>query len=296
MFAPLGRGQDEPIMRLLPPVATAADAAPDFAMPDTVPTSAESGVLEADPAATVERDDVEQDLAGDETWYHWINPHTWSLPESWESSFEVGVDGSEGNARTMSFRTGANMKRKVDWSDLRVDVRYVRGGANGVETKHNGQLNANHDWLLGESPWSLFLKTQFEYNEFTAYDSRLTTNTGVGYNFLKTDSTQLKGRFGTGVSHEFNGPDDRWVPEAVFGANFEHRVSKRQKFRADIDYLPEWGAFNDYRVQTDIGWEFLLDEATNMSLKLGVVDRYDSTPNGRKPNDLDYSLLLLWKL
>ena len=40
----------------------------------------------------------------------------------------------------------------------------------------------------------------------------------------------------------------------------------------------------------------LLDEATNMSLKLGIIDRYDSTPNGLKPNDLNYSLMLLWKL
>ena len=34
----------------------------------------------------------------------------------------------------------------------------------------------------------------------------------------------------------------------------------------------------------------------NLSFKLSVIDRYDSTPDGRKPNDLDYALLLLWKL
>jgi hypothetical protein len=29
-------------------------------------------------------------------------------------------------------------------------------------------------------------------------------------------------------------------------------------------------------------------------LKLSVIDRYDSTPQGARPNDLDYSTLLLW--
>ena len=29
---------------------------------------------------------------------------------------------------------------------------------------------------------------------------------------------------------------------------------------------------------------------------MGVIDRYDSTPNGRKHNDLDYFITLLWKL
>ena len=31
---------------------------------------------------------------------------------------------------------------------------------------------------------------------------------------------------------------------------------------------------------TNAYWEILLDEETNLSLKLGAVDRYDSTPNG----------------
>ena len=39
----------------------------------------------------------------------------------------------------------------------------------------------------------------------------------------------------------------------------------------------------------------MLDEDSNLNLKIGVIDRYDSTPNGRKPNDFDYSVLLLWK-
>ena len=46
----------------------------------------------------------------------------------------------------------------------------------------------------------------------------------------------------------------------------------------------------------DAGWEVLLSQAANLSLKIGVVDRYDSTPNGRERNDLNYTALLLWKL
>jgi hypothetical protein len=33
-----------------------------------------------------------------------------------------------------------------------------------------------------------------------------------------------------------------------------------------------------------------------LSLKTGVVDRYDSTPNGRLPNDITYFVTLMWKL
>jgi len=32
----------------------------------------------------------------------------------------------------------------------------------------------------------------------------------------------------------------------------------------------------------------------NLSLKLSVLDRYDSTPHEAKPNDMDYAATLLW--
>ena len=42
------------------------------------------------------------------------------------------------------------------------------------------------------------------------------------------------------------------------------------------------------------GWEIALCKAWGLSLKLSVIDRYDSTPQGARPNDLDYSTLLIW--
>ena len=46
---------------------------------------------------------------------------------------------------------------------------------------------------------------------------------------------------------------------------------------------------------TDLAWEILLNDSENLSLKLAATDRYDSTPQGAKPNDIYYSLLLLVK-
>ena len=52
----------------------------------------------------------------------------------------------------------------------------------------------------------------------------------------------------------------------------------------------------DYRVISEFSWEVLLDEATNLSFKASVIDRYDSTPNNAKANDIDYAFLVLWQL
>lgn len=231
-----------------------------------------------------------------DVWYEWLTPHAWALEDPWDASFQLGMDGTNGNTETFTFRGGANLKRKVDWSDLRIDMTYVRGSNDRIQTKHDAQLNVGHDWLFGDGPWSMFAKMQLEYDEFKAFDVRLVLNSGVGYLLLNRDLTTLKARAGAGTSREFNGPDNRWVPEAVMGLEFEHKLTERQKLRATVEYFPTWDNFTDFRLRTDAGWQVLLDEATNMSLKLGLLDRYDSTPNGRRPNDLDYSLLLLWEL
>ena len=57
---------------------------------------------------------------------------------------------------------------------------------------------------------------------------------------------------------------------------------------------PDVTDFLDYRLKSKASWEVLLDEETNLSLKVSLLDRYDSTPNGKKANDLDYTLTLLW--
>jgi putative salt-induced outer membrane protein YdiY len=235
------------------------------------------------------------DEALDAPSYVFFDPRRWLPSEGWNNSFEIGINGSTGNAESFSMRTGARIERKLDPATFTLDARYARTLANSIETQHNGLVNSNLEAELGDSRWTTFFKSSLEYDEFKAFDVRTALNAGVGYHLLKSEEATFIARFGSGVSRELGGPDDRYVPEALYGLEFERQLTGRQKFYATTDYFPDWSDYRDYRLVTNAGWEFLLDEEDNLSLKLGVVDRYDSTPHGRKPNDLDYSLLLLWK-
>lgn len=225
----------------------------------------------------------------------WYYPWTWIPWDGWVNSAELGINGSSGNAASFSFQTGARFKRKTDINMFDLRISHNRTDANGVETQNNALMYADYERFLGESKWNFFVKNGLEYDEFRAFDLRYNITSGFGYSIYRTDDLTLTGRFGAGASREFGGPDNDWVPEALFGFDYEHQVNARNKLISKVDYFPEWGDFSNFRLVADVSWEYLIDEEGNLSFKLGAVDRYDSTPNGAKPNDLNYSALILYK-
>ncbi|MFN3190695.1 MAG: YdiY family protein [Aureliella sp.] len=225
----------------------------------------------------------------------WYYPWTWFPTDGWENSAELGINGSDGNAESFSFQTGARFKRKTDANLFDFRISHNRTKAGGIETQNNALFFGDYERFLADSPWTLFVKNGLEYDEFKAFDIRYNINSGVGYSFFKTDDLTLIGRFGAGVSREFGGPNNDWTPEALFGMDYEHQVNKRNKLIAKIDYFPNWADWSDFRLVSDVGWEHLIDEEGNFSVRLGANDRYDSTPNGLKPNDINYQALFLYK-
>ncbi len=236
--------------------------------------------------------DLEAKLGDPRVWYY---PWTWIPRDGWTNSAELGINGSGGNANSFSIQAGTRFKRKTDINLFDLRLTHNRTQTNSVEKQNNALMYTDFDRYFGQSRWSAFVKNGLEYDRFRAFDLRYNINVGLGYSLIKNDKITLKSRFGSGTSREFGGPDDRWVPEALFGADYEHQWNKRNKWIAKIDYFPEWGDFTNYRIVADCSWEMLYDETGNLSLKLGAIDRYDSTPDGLRPNDLTYSMLLLYK-
>ncbi len=225
-------------------------------------------------------------------WYQ--RPWIW-MTTGWTNHAELGLDGSKGNAETLSITTGIDMKRKTDYYTLGIDVDYRQASNRSAITQDNGRMNIDYDRIIADSKWTAFGKFGMEWDKFKAFDLRLNANAGLGYYWIKDDKGLLITRFGSGVSKEIGAPDDAWVPEAVFGVEAERQLTERQKIKGKIDYFPAWNDFANYRLVSDVSWEILLDGVDNLSLKLSATDRYDSTPQGALPNDIYYSALLLYK-
>ena len=225
-----------------------------------------------------------------------IEPPPPEIDNPWDGSFDLGLDGSEGNSETFNFRFGFHANRRRDNNVLTLGLDYTKSTAETKDTSNRLFFDGRFEWLIHQSRWSWFLHETVEYDEFQSFNVRDTSDAGLGYRLIRNEITTLIGRFGSGFSHEYGGPDNgRFTPEAVFGLQLEHKISKRQKLVGMVEYAPDVGYFLRYRIRTQAAWEVLLDSERNLSLRVGVLDRYTSQPNGARPNDLDYASVLIWK-
>ncbi|MCO6042580.1 DUF481 domain-containing protein [Aeoliella sp. ICT_H6.2] len=273
---------------------------PSTATPDEAPLMLESPTL-AEPipageevgASDPEAVDVTVEVEAEPRWYY---PSYWIQLPGWDTAVELGINGSSGTSDSFSIRTGGYLKRESDSRKVDFNIYLNRTQANGVETQNNAQMKFRHDWLLPESPWTVYGQTQLYYDRFQAFDLNMNLNGGLGYRVVDEDWLKLTGSFGAGTYREFGGPDDEWVPEAQFGFDYEQKLSETQKLTASLDYYPEWEDFSQYRMLTEIAWEVELATPSNVSLKFAANNRHDSDPQGANPNNFNYSVLLLWKL
>ncbi|WP_218934651.1 DUF481 domain-containing protein [Rosistilla ulvae] len=261
---------------------------------ETVPTPApdsDSTVLDMSTMTPLpeQMDELEKEYS----WYHY--PWVWIPRDGWDSSVEFGLNGSEGNSNSLSYAAGANLARKSDLYNLGVNLNYRKTSSGGIDTQNNARANFDLDRTIAQSDFSAFIKSGLEYDEFKAFDARVNVNGGLSYFLAKTEDVTFVTRVGAGASQEIGSVDEDWKPEMLFGLDLKQQVNKRNKIYVKADYFPAFEDFSDYRVVTDAGWEILLDDAENFSLKLAATNRYDSTPLGLEPQDIDYTATLLYK-
>lgn len=221
------------------------------------------------------------------------DPVSWT--EGWKGTVEFGLNGSDGNSESLNFRAGTSAKRETSDYDTTASLVYSRAASDGVVTTNKAELNLRNDWKFKDSPWRVFALGKAEYDDFQAWEYRLSAFGGVGYEVIKDDTTFLLLRAGLGFSKELNSPENKITPEGLLGADFSYKVSERSKFTSSLDFYPSLDEFPDYRFNLKAAYEILVDPETKMSFKIGAEDRYDSDPGaGAKKNDIDYFALLVW--
>lgn len=218
----------------------------------------------------------------------------WFGEAKWKKSAELGFNGQTGNTISNSLRVGGKIRREGIRTIFTSEFKHLRTSDKDGLTQDNAFFKHRLEWPLKlHERWALHENTNLEYDAFKAFDLRLVFNGGLSYKPYKTDKTDWTLSAGSGFSQEFGSPQMGVIPEGSFGSDFTHKITDKQTLTFNFDFYPAFEANEGYRFTNEASYSIALDHG--LSLKISAYDRYDSTPNNRKRNDLDYACLLLWE-
>jgi putative salt-induced outer membrane protein YdiY len=218
-----------------------------------------------------------------------------SWTSGWEGSVSLGLNGASGNAENFNARGGVDGTRETDKNVSRFGLAYTYGQSEGTTSNNYFRTDVRNDWLLENSKWRPFVRGTLESDQFQDWRWRAGGFVGAGYAFVDEEDLKFIGRVGVGGRYDFTGESQGFTPEGNLGLDYEQQLNERQSIRAGVDVYPSFDEFSQYRLEGRAEWALLVDPSSNLSLIVGIEDRYDSAPgDGFNRNDINYYALLNW--
>jgi putative salt-induced outer membrane protein YdiY len=213
----------------------------------------------------------------------------------WTRQLELGATGSEGNTEELSLRAALNLDYEDDRDRWKISGLYYRSESANITTRNEFTGEIVKDWLIPDEDYFFFATAKYEYDQFQAWENRVSGFAGVGYQFHKDDKWDLLGRVGFGGNYEFGDVND-FTPEALLGLEYNLRIKDGQVFSAYTTFFPALDPFfGEFRNLTGVAYTLEIDRNAGLALKLGLENEYESDVEpGEKHNDLKYFVSLVW--
>lgn len=210
----------------------------------------------------------------------------------WSGTGTVGLAGSAGNARTLTFTTGVKAARITNTDKTSLYFNAIKASAvvNGISADTAQAVRGGVAYDHNLNP-RLFVNVfnDYEYDRFQNLDLRFVLGGGLGFHAVKTEKSALDLLAGFDFNHSsFSTPLTRNAGELFWGDEYSLKwtsaTSLVQSFRM-FNNLSDTGT---YRVNFDIGTGTKLSKW--LTWNVSFSDRYLSRPApGRKTNDLLYT-------
>jgi len=211
----------------------------------------------------------------------------------WSGSIEFGLNGSQGNVDILKVRSGLDITYDDPSNYFNFNAVYVVTRYQDQTIEQKAIATARNEVYL-DNVWAWYAQGALEYDEFLSVDFLLGAHNGLSFTAYNANNTRLKLRGGIGTAWQYGGLIDEWIPEAQFGGDLDYALTARTKISLAADYYPEMRNFARYRIRGRAALEVLLDQELNLLMRVGVLDRYNEPRFGRKANDLDYFLTIVF--
>ena len=218
-----------------------------------------------------------------------------SFLRGWERTLQLGVNGQDGNSETLKVNGGLRLFHESDYDRWLIEGGYNLSRDEGETSSNNAFAQLVKDWLHPDRRWFPYAETRWDYDQFQAWDHRLSAGAGIGYSLFESERFELLGRLGAGASRTFGSDDDEITPELLLGLEGTWHVSERQRLSFYTKLYPDLGETGEYRNLSGAAWIVDVSRRDGLALKLGVDNRYESRAlDDRKKNDLKYYGALLY--
>lgn len=265
----------------------AAEAELSAAQAAEAPAQAAPVVATTQPAANAGGEPPAETTAREPGFFSW---------DAWEKSIDIGVNGASGNSENLNLRIRLAGERNVETMETRMSALYRMSKQGSDTTENRFRFDIFNDWIPRDSKIRWWAKGAYEYDEFQAWDHRISASAGIGYEFVDTDKHTLIGRAGFGGSQTFGDDDEDFRPELLLGLDYRYQITSNQRLTAGTEYLLDVSETENWRTNSFAQYEALIDESSGMNFKTGVSHRYDSNPGGTaKKNDLEYFATIGWR-
>ena len=212
----------------------------------------------------------------------------------WLTTANFGLSLARGNTDNLLITGNLLSSRKwgQNEADLGMDGGY--GETDGSQSEGNIHGFGQYNRLFNERLFGL-LRADAVNDAIADVNYRVTLSPGMGYYFIKSTNTFLRGELGPGVVFEdVAGVTDHYVTLRI-AERFEHTLNERVKLWQSLEWLPAVEDFGNYVVNAEIGLDTSLTK--RLSLRTFIQDTYDSTPGaGLKKNDTKLVVGIAYKI
>jgi putative salt-induced outer membrane protein len=206
---------------------------------------------------------------------------------------------TRGNSRTLLATANglATRKTKETELDLGADATYgeALNKSTGEEEKNAESLHgfAQYNWLFTERAFG-YARIDGLHDGISDIKYRFVVGPGVGYYFIKSERTFLRGEAGPSFIYEKKGGETRRYFAARLAERFEHKLSDHAHIWESLEFLPQVDRLKNYLINAEVGIEASITK--RLSLRSFVQDNYVNEPaSGRLKNDVKLVTAVAYK-
>jgi hypothetical protein len=210
----------------------------------------------------------------------------------WAGTGSLGLAGTSGNARTLTFTTGINAVRVTNTDKMTLYFSAIKASAlvsgKNAETAQSVRGGIGYDHNV--SP-RLFVNVfnDYEFDKFQNLDLRFVLGGGLGFHAFKTERSRLDVLGGGDFNRSsYSTPLTQKSAEIYWGDDYSLKLGAATSLVQSFRMFNDMTNTGSYRMNFDIGASTKVSKWLNWNFS--ISDRYLNHPAaGRKTNDLLYT-------